>query len=93
MAPMKVGIIGLGYVGLLLAIAFAEEGHDPHVPELADLDLRSAELDEALGSCDLACVVTAHPEVDYERAVAEAALVLDFRGVTRGIEAGNLVRL
>src|SRR5262245_50032576 len=28
MARMKVGIIGLGYVGLPIAIAFAEEGHD-----------------------------------------------------------------
>jgi UDP-N-acetyl-D-glucosamine dehydrogenase len=67
--------------------------HDPHVPELADLDLRSADLAEELARCDLACVVTAHPEVDYERVVDEAALVLDFRGVTRGIEASNLVRL
>jgi UDP-N-acetyl-D-glucosamine dehydrogenase len=25
---MKVGIIGLGYVGLPLAVAFAEAGHD-----------------------------------------------------------------
>ena len=25
---MRVGIIGLGYVGLPLAVAFAEEGHD-----------------------------------------------------------------
>src|SRR4051812_49774057 len=25
---MKVGIVGLGYVGLPLALAFAEEGHD-----------------------------------------------------------------
>ena len=25
---MKVGIMGLGYVGLPLAVAFAEEGHD-----------------------------------------------------------------
>jgi hypothetical protein len=31
--------------------------------------------------------------VDYERVVAESALVLDFRGVTRGIRAENLVRL
>jgi UDP-N-acetyl-D-glucosamine dehydrogenase len=67
--------------------------HDPHVPELPDFDLRSADLDDELAACDLACVVTAHPELDYERVVAEAALVLDFRGVTRGIEAANLVRL
>ncbi|MEJ7716279.1 MAG: NAD(P)-binding domain-containing protein [Thermoleophilaceae bacterium] len=25
---MKVGVVGLGYVGLPLALAFAEEGHD-----------------------------------------------------------------
>jgi UDP-N-acetyl-D-glucosamine dehydrogenase len=25
---MKVGVIGLGYVGLPLALAFAEEGHE-----------------------------------------------------------------
>ena len=26
--PMKIGIVGLGYVGLPLAVAFAEAGHD-----------------------------------------------------------------
>jgi len=67
--------------------------HDPYVSELPDFDLRSQNLAEELGRCDLACVVTAHPGVDYERVVAEAPLVVDFRGVTRGIEASNLVRL
>jgi UDP-N-acetyl-D-glucosamine dehydrogenase len=67
--------------------------HDPHVPELPDLGLSSVDLGDELARCDLACVVTAHPEIDYERVVAEASLVLDFRGVTRGIEASNLVRL
>jgi hypothetical protein len=38
-------------------------------------------------------VITAHQEVDYDRVVAESPLVLDFRGVTRGIKAENLVRL
>jgi UDP-N-acetyl-D-mannosaminuronate dehydrogenase len=51
------------------------------------------ELSDELSASDLVCVVTAHPEVDYERVVAEAPLVLDFRGVTRGIDAANLVRL
>jgi UDP-N-acetyl-D-mannosaminuronate dehydrogenase len=46
---MKVGSVGLGYVGLPLAVAFAEEAHD--------------------------------------------VVGLDFRGVTRDIEAANLVRL
>jgi UDP-N-acetyl-D-glucosamine dehydrogenase len=67
--------------------------HDPHVAELAELGLRSVDLDEALASADLAAIVTAHPEVDYEGVVAAAALVVDFRGVTRAIEAPNLVRL
>ncbi len=67
--------------------------HDPHVPDLPDLGISSVDLAEGLANCDLACVVTAHPEIDYERVVAEAPLVLDFRGVTRGIEASNLVRL
>jgi UDP-N-acetyl-D-glucosamine dehydrogenase len=67
--------------------------HDPHVPSVAELDLDSAPLDEALRECDVACVVTAHPEVDYEHVVATAPLVVDLRGVTRGIKASNLVRL
>jgi UDP-N-acetyl-D-glucosamine dehydrogenase len=67
--------------------------HDPHVPALNDLGLSSVDLDEALASTDVAAIVTAHPEVDYEEVVARAPLVVDFRGVTRGIEAQNLVRL
>jgi UDP-N-acetyl-D-glucosamine dehydrogenase len=67
--------------------------HDPHVDEVAELGLRSVPLDEALAGCDVACVVTAHPEVDHRAVVAAADLVVDFRGVTRGIEAANLVRL
>jgi hypothetical protein len=38
-------------------------------------------------------IVTAHPDLDVERLVRESPLVVDFRGVTRGIEAPNLVRL
>jgi UDP-N-acetyl-D-glucosamine dehydrogenase len=67
--------------------------HDPHVPELGEFGLSSASLDESLGSADLACIVTAHPELDYREVVESSSLVIDFRGVTRGIEAGNLVRL
>lgn len=66
--------------------------HDSYAPELPELELSSVELDEVLPSADLVAIVTAHPDVDYERVVAEAALVVDFRGVTRGIEASNLVR-
>jgi UDP-N-acetyl-D-glucosamine dehydrogenase len=67
--------------------------HDPHVPEVAELGLWSGSLSEELPACDIACVVTAHPEIDYEKVVATAPLVIDFRGITRGITAENLVRL
>jgi UDP-N-acetyl-D-glucosamine dehydrogenase len=67
--------------------------HDPHVADLPDLELTSADLDESLASADLVCIVTAHPTIDYQRVVDDSSLVLDFRGVTRGIEASNLVRL
>ena len=67
--------------------------HDPHVPELPEQGLSSIDLDGEVASADAVCIVTAHPEVDYERVVQEAQLVLDFRGVTRGITAPNVVRL
>ena len=67
--------------------------HDPHVPELAELGLSSVDLDEALSSADVVAIVTAHPSLDYEEVAAKAALVVDFRGVTRGIDAKNLIRL
>jgi UDP-N-acetyl-D-glucosamine dehydrogenase len=62
---------------------------DEHVPELPDFALRSEWPEEA----DCVAIVTAHPGVDVERLVRESPLVVDFRGVTRGIEAPNLVRL
>jgi UDP-N-acetyl-D-glucosamine dehydrogenase len=67
--------------------------HDPHVPELQEHALESVDLDEELTRADAVCIVTAHPEIDYDRVVREAQLVLDFRGVTRGLSASNLVRL
>jgi UDP-N-acetyl-D-glucosamine dehydrogenase len=67
--------------------------HDPHVAEVGELGLSSVELGDALGECDVACIVTAHPGVDHRQVVAEAPLVVDFRGATRDIEAGNVVRL
>ncbi len=104
----RILIIGVAYKGgvgdlreapaLRIIRALRELGgeiayHDPHVPELTELGLASSELEDQLASADLACIVTAHPEVDHERVVRDAELVLDLRGVTRGIEAANLVRL
>jgi UDP-N-acetyl-D-glucosamine dehydrogenase len=67
--------------------------HDPYVPVLPELGLASVDLDEALADADLAAIVTAHPELDYAEVVSTAPVVVDFRGVTRGVEAQNLVRL
>jgi UDP-N-acetyl-D-glucosamine dehydrogenase len=64
--------------------------HDPHVPELAEQGLRSAELEEALGGLDLAVIVTAHPEVDHGRIVEKAPQVLDLRGTTRHLGVPQL---
>jgi len=84
--------------GLKIARLLRERGgevsfHDPHVPELPELDLSSTDLETGLAAADAAAIVTAHPEFDYERIVAAAPLVVDFRGVTRHIDAANLIRL
>jgi UDP-N-acetyl-D-glucosamine dehydrogenase len=67
--------------------------HDPYVPQVPELGLASQELDAALDGSDVAVIVTAHPRLDVGQVVERAPLVVDFRGVTRGIESPNLVRL
>ncbi|HEU0024396.1 MAG TPA: nucleotide sugar dehydrogenase [Thermoleophilaceae bacterium] len=67
--------------------------HDEFVAELGDFGLTSEPLDRLLEGADCVAIVTAHPGLDVERIVSTAPLVVDFRGVTRGIEAPNLVRL
>ena len=67
--------------------------HDPLVGELPDFGLRSVGLAEGVAEADAVAIVTAHPGIDHHALVDDAALVVDFRGVTRGIEAPNLTRL
>jgi UDP-N-acetyl-D-glucosamine dehydrogenase len=62
--------------------------HDPHVPELAEHDLRSVPLDDL--DVDLVVIVTAHPSVDHESVVERAPAVLDLRGTTRHLGAAQL---
>jgi UDP-N-acetyl-D-glucosamine dehydrogenase len=66
---------------------------DPHVPDLPEHQLQAEPLDRALESCDCAVIVTHHPGLDFDKVLATAPLVVDFRGVTRGKTAPNLVRL
>jgi UDP-N-acetyl-D-glucosamine dehydrogenase len=67
--------------------------HDPYVPELPGLGLLNHSLEDALAGADAAVVITAHPGLDVEMLARTAPLVVDFRGVTRGVEAGRLVSL
>src|SRR3954469_3443257 len=100
----RVGIFGVSYkpgvgdlrespalriIRLLRAQGAEIVYHDDFVPELPEHGLRS----EWPQDVDCAVIVTAHPGLDVERIVREAPLVVDFRGVTRWIEAPNLVRL
>ena len=64
--------------------------HDDYVPELPEHGLPLA---SGLRTLDCAVIVTAHPGPRPRARRREAPLVVDFRGVTRGIEAPNLVRL
>jgi UDP-N-acetyl-D-glucosamine dehydrogenase len=74
---------GLKIVTLLAALGADLRYHDPFVPELPEQGLRSLPLDDALEGADLALIVTAHPGVDHDAAVARVPLALDLRGVTR----------
>jgi UDP-N-acetyl-D-glucosamine dehydrogenase len=69
--------------------------HDPHVEELPSFGLTSEPLEAILARADLALIVTAHTSVDYAEVVESAKQVLDFRGVTRGldVESAKVVRL
>ncbi len=83
----------LKIVNLLKGLGGNVSYHDPHVPELREPGLSSVDLAEGLAGADLVAIVTAHPEIDYKDVVSTAPLVIDFRGITRGIEADNLVLL
>ena len=74
---------GLKIVTLLTALGADLRYHDPFVPDLPELGLRSAPLDEVTADADLVLIVTAHPGVDHDAVVAQAPLTLDLRGVTR----------
>jgi UDP-N-acetyl-D-glucosamine dehydrogenase len=83
----------LEIIALLHELGAEVSYHDPFVAELAELDLRSVDLDEALRTTDLAAIITAHPGIDHGEVVAAASLTIDFRGVTREIDAANLIQL
>jgi UDP-N-acetyl-D-glucosamine dehydrogenase len=104
----KIAILGVSYKGgvgdtrespaLRIMDELAARGaelsyHDPFVPALAKLGLESDPLDVAVSDADAVVLVTAHPNIDHLAIAQEAQLFVDLRGVTRGKQAENLVRL
>ncbi|HSS43633.1 MAG TPA: nucleotide sugar dehydrogenase [Solirubrobacterales bacterium] len=83
----------LKIVGRLQDLGAEVAYHDSFVPELPGHGLSCVDLEAGLAECDIAAIVTAHPDVDYDHVVATAPLTIDFRGVTRGNDADNLIRL
>ncbi len=83
----------LKIIELLQALGADLRYHDPHVPALPELGLRSDSIDGALTGVDLALIVTAHPSVDHDEIARRARLVVDLRGVTRKSGVADVVRL
>ncbi len=70
--------------------------NDPYVPriQLASGDTSSVELtDRCLASMDCVVIATDHSCYDIAEIVAHSRLVVDARGVTRGLKAANIDRL
>jgi UDP-N-acetyl-D-glucosamine dehydrogenase len=83
----------LKIIALLRALGAELRYHDPHVAALPEFDLQSQPLEQALADADLTLIVTAHPSVDHAAIAARGGLVVDLRGVTRGTQAENVIRL
>jgi UDP-N-acetyl-D-glucosamine dehydrogenase len=70
----------LKLIALLKAAGAAVAYHDPHVPELPELELASVELDPTAYDCVV--IVTAHSNVDYADLVEKSHVVVDLRNAT-----------
>lgn len=70
--------------------------HDPYVPHYAydGITMESVELTDAeIEAADAVLILTAHSNVDYQRIVDHASLVLDTRNATKGMVSDNIVAL
>jgi UDP-N-acetyl-D-glucosamine dehydrogenase len=66
--------------------------HDKYIGDLDGIERRD-DLKAAVAEADLVVIVTAHPEIDHAKVARDAALTLDLRGVTRGVDGSSVVRL
>ena len=67
--------------------------HDEYVPSLPDLGLESVPVEPTAGEADAVVLVTAHPGIDYRELAGRTRLFVDLRGITRGTDVANLIRL
>ena len=79
----------LKIIRLLRELGAEVSYHDPHVAELPEFGSRSADLDEALAPPTWSRSSPPIPSSTTARSSPTAPLVVDFRGVTRGIEGGE----
>jgi UDP-N-acetyl-D-glucosamine dehydrogenase len=70
----------LKLIGLLRTAGADVAYHDPHVPEIEELGLRSSPLEP--GDHDCVAIVTAHSSIDYEDVVERSKVVVDLRNAT-----------
>jgi UDP-N-acetyl-D-glucosamine dehydrogenase len=104
----KIAILGVSYKGgigdirespaLRIMEVLADRGgdlryHDPYVPQLTDLNLKSVSLEAATADADAVVLVTAHPDIDHLALAQAASLFIDLRGVTRPMRHDSLLRL
>lgn len=104
----RIAILGVSYKGgvgdirespaLRIMQVLARRGgvlayHDPYVPALKEFGLESAGLEGATADADAVVLVTAHPGIDHSAIASESSLFVDLRGVTRGLQGANVVRL
>jgi UDP-N-acetyl-D-glucosamine dehydrogenase len=103
----RIAILGVSYKGgvgdirespaLRIMHVLSDRGailsyHDRFVPTLPEFGLASVPLEEIDGA-DAVVLVTAHPGVDHAALATGAQLFVDLRGVTRGLQLENVVRL
>ena len=104
----RIAILGVSYKGgvgdirespaLRIMQLLAKRGavltyHDSYVPALKELGLESVPLDEAVSETDAVVLVTVHPGIDHAEIAGNSSLFIDLRGVTRGLDSANVVRL
>jgi len=104
----KIGVLGVSYkagvgdtrespalkiIALLQALGADVHYHDAFVAELRDHELVDEPLEDVIDGADLVVIVTAHPGIDHSAIAQRVPALLDLRGVTRDVQARNVIRL